>query len=38
MSLENLAWFLGGLLGGAIIGVVVMALCVASGNNRRDGE
>ena len=38
MSLENLAWFLGGAMVGAIIGVVIMACCVASDNNRKDGE
>ena len=38
MSLTNLAWFLGGVMVGAIIGVVIIACCVVSGNNRRDDE
>lgn len=38
MNLTNLAWFLGGVMVGAIFGVVIMACCVVSGNNRRDDE
>ena len=38
MSLTNLAWFLGGVMVGAIFGVVITACCVVSGNNRKDDE
>ena len=38
MSLTNLVWFLGGAMVGAIVGVVITACCVVSGNNRKDDE
>ena len=30
--------FIGGMIVGATVGVLVMALCFAAGNDRRDGE